>query len=45
MPVLSCINAARRDGIGWLSKCALTLCRCSTVMGGAPWCATTHPRH
>jgi hypothetical protein len=33
MPVLSCTNATNRDGIGWPSKCALTLRRCSTVMG------------
>jgi hypothetical protein len=33
MPVLSFISAASRYGMGWLSKCALTLSRCSTVMG------------
>jgi hypothetical protein len=33
MPVLSWISAAWRDRMGWLSKCALTFRRCSTVMG------------
>jgi hypothetical protein len=33
MPLLSCIRAARRDGIEWLSKSSLTLYMCSKLIG------------